>query len=283
MAVRQEVFHLPAAQGVRLCLWREPSAGGMRGLVVHVPAFAEEMNKARPMTAWAGRDLAGRGFGTLQIDLLGCGDSSGDFGDASWEAWIDDIVAGIAWARLRTNAPLWLWGLRGGALLASAVTHAIAEPTSLLLWQPVLSGKAHLTQFLRLKLAADLLDGGAERGAMQRMREKLRAGDNIEIAGYRLSSDLARGLDGAAFDPAAMVRDVIWLEVGATADATPNPVAQAKIDALRARGCTVTFHAVAGPGFWHSVETERCAALIEATSETMAPASHDAARDPILL
>jgi exosortase A-associated hydrolase 2 len=244
---------------------------GFRGLVIHVPAFAEEMNKSRPMTACAARELAMGGYGVLQMDLLGCGDSTGDFGDASWGAWIDDVLAGVNWARRQTHTPLWLWGLRGGALLASAVTHAIAEQASLLLWQPVLSGKAHLTQFLRLKLAADVLDGGAERGAMRRTRELLDAGESIEVAGYRMSSDLAGALGTATFDPAATVRHVKWFEIGATAGApgSPLPVSEAKIDALRAGGRTVEFVSVPGPSFWQSVETERCEALIEATIGAM--------------
>ena len=43
-----------------------------------VKAWAEEMNKARRMAALQARLLAENGYAVLQIDLHGCGDSSGD-------------------------------------------------------------------------------------------------------------------------------------------------------------------------------------------------------------
>ena len=65
------------------------------------------------------RALAASGCEVLQIDLCGCGDSSGDFGDASWQDWLDDVVAAHAWLRAHSDAPLTLWGLRAGCLLAA--------------------------------------------------------------------------------------------------------------------------------------------------------------------
>jgi alpha/beta superfamily hydrolase len=40
------------------------------------------MNKARRMAALQARALAALGYGVLLLDLHGCGDSSGDFGDS---------------------------------------------------------------------------------------------------------------------------------------------------------------------------------------------------------
>jgi len=273
VTLRQEAFYLPVAGGERLCVWRAPVDGALRGRVVHVPAFAEEMNRCRPMTALAARRLAAGGYGVLQIDLFGCGDSSGDFGDASWDAWIADIVAAIEWTRGEADAPLWLWGLRGGAPLASAVTHATGCKTSLLLWQPVLSGRSHLTQFLRMKLASGMLADGADstvRGGTQALRAQLQQGASVEIAGYRLSPALAAGMDRAdcAFAPTADT--IVWLEVSAAADPVLLPASQAAVDALRQRGVRVQAKAVTGPGFWQTVETQMCAALVDATVAAMA-------------
>src|SRR4051794_23621058 len=110
MTIRQHVFHLPVDSGHRLCIWRVPADPDNIGdIIVHVPAFAEEMNKTRRMTAHVARELAARGFGVLQVDLLGCGDSSGDFADATWEQWITDLVAAAEWARCRHGGELWPW------------------------------------------------------------------------------------------------------------------------------------------------------------------------------
>ena len=55
------------------------------------------MNKARRMAALQSRALAAAGFAVLQIDLFGCGDSSGDFADASWAAWQQDVALAVQW------------------------------------------------------------------------------------------------------------------------------------------------------------------------------------------
>ena len=73
-------------------------------------------------------------------------------------------------------------------------------------------------------------------------------------------------------------------ELDLLAEHGPAPHPRAGIDALRARGVAVTFEAVAGPGFWQSVETERCAALVAATVAALdAPSPNGVARDPVLL
>ncbi|MBK8384562.1 MAG: hypothetical protein IPL11_02315 [Candidatus Accumulibacter sp.] len=41
-------------------------------------------NKSWRIVPLQARALATAGYAVLQIDLMGCGDSSGDFGDATW-------------------------------------------------------------------------------------------------------------------------------------------------------------------------------------------------------
>jgi exosortase A-associated hydrolase 2 len=283
VGLRQEVFHLAVEGGQRLCIWRAPERGALRGVVVHVPAFAEEMNKCRPMVALAARRLAASGFGVLEIDLLGCGDSTGDFADASFDAWIDDIVAAARWVRGREDAALWLWGARAGALLAAAATHHLAEAASVLLWQPVLAGRVMLSQFLRLKLAADALAGDGEPTGTRQLREELACGAPIDVAGYRLTPVLAAGIEAAALAFAPTVRRVVWLEVGAAAQPVPGPAARTAIAKLREGGTPVHAAAVGGPGFWQTVEIEMCPALVDATVAALVESPHDGVpRDTVL-
>ena len=98
-----DAFYLPATTGQRFCLFHQPDGRrAWRGAVVYVHPFAEEMNRSRRMAALQARALAAAGFAVLQIDLHGCGDSSGDFGDASWEGWIEDVRLAAAWLRERS-------------------------------------------------------------------------------------------------------------------------------------------------------------------------------------
>jgi exosortase A-associated hydrolase 2 len=85
-----EPFFVAAARGERFCIFH-PAAAALRGAIVYLHPFAEEMNKSRRMAALQSRLFAARGFAVLQIDLFGCGDSSGDFGEARWDIWKQDV------------------------------------------------------------------------------------------------------------------------------------------------------------------------------------------------
>jgi exosortase A-associated hydrolase 1/exosortase A-associated hydrolase 2 len=260
------------AQGTRLCLWHTPRATPPRALVVFIHPFAEEMNKSRRMAALQSRALAASGCAVLQFDLLGCGDSSGDFGDATWAAWADDVVAACQWARLQHRLawpdhpppPLWLWGLRTGCLLAAAAAARMAEPCNLLFWQASPLGKTALQQFLRLDSAAALLGKPGAQGAAS-TRDRLGAGEAVDIAGYRLNPALASGLGAARLLPPPQPARLEWIDVGPQAGADPTPAASTALQAWRLAGFSVKHHTVAGPSFWQTTEVELAPELLRAT------------------
>ena len=74
-----DAFFLDTADGPRFCLYHAP-VGECRGALVYIHPFAEEMNRSRRMAALQARALTAQGFGVLLLDLHGCGDSGGDFG-----------------------------------------------------------------------------------------------------------------------------------------------------------------------------------------------------------
>lgn len=167
--------------------------GKPRGCILYLHPFAEELNRSRQVAAQQSRAFAEAGYVVMQIDLHGCGDSAGDFGDADWAQWRRDGLAAMHILNERFHAPLCLWGMRSGTLLASELARELPADGSLLLWQPVLSGRQHLQQFLRLSLAADIL-GGKELGGTEALLAQLEAGIPVEVAGYTLSPALAAGL-----------------------------------------------------------------------------------------
>jgi alpha-beta hydrolase superfamily lysophospholipase len=65
--------------------------------VLYLPPLAEELNSSRRTVAQQARALARAGFAVLQIDLLGCGDSSGRLEDARWSDWLHDARAALDW------------------------------------------------------------------------------------------------------------------------------------------------------------------------------------------
>lgn len=250
-----------AAGGQRFCLLHRPQTA--LGAIVYVHPFAEEMNKSRRMAALQSRAFARAGYAVLQVDLFGCGDSSGDFGDATWDDWLDDVADAAASLRGQYDVPLTLWGLRAGCLVAAEASRRRGLECDFLFWQPMASGKAALQQHLRLQLAKDMLEGQA-RGTTDRLRARFASGESVEIAGYSLSPGLAQGLDGATLAPTGRGRSA-WLEVSARGEPGLLPATAAAVDRWSAAGCSVVQRVVPGPSFWATSEIEEAPALIDAT------------------
>lgn len=268
--------------GQRFALHHAPPSG-VRGLVVHVHAFAEEMNKSRRMAALQSRALAAEGFAVLQIDLLGCGDSAGDFGDATWAQWVTDVVLACRWLRQHhadagaQALPVWLWGHRAGALLAVQAAQQLDTACHLLLWQPAIAGKTLLQQFLRLKVAGDMMSGQAKT-AMALMRSALAAGQSVEVAGYVLHPALCHGLEQALLQPPAVPAGrVEWFELSTQDDASLSPAAAAQASRWSEAGWAWRAHVVEGPAFWQTTEIEDAPALLQATLEAVVTQAHGAA------
>jgi uncharacterized protein len=265
-----EAFFLPAAGGQRYCLFHAPAGTAVRGVVVHVHPWAEEMNKSRRMAALQSRALAAAGFAVLQIDLHGCGDSSGNFADASWDGWLADVHAAVAWLAARhPNAPLTLWGHRAGCLLAVAAAATINKPCRYLFWQPAVNGKLLLQQFLRLRAAA-AMQGGDSKAVMDAVKRDLAADRAVDIAGYVLPAALAQGLERATLDAPSAATSVAWLEVASGDQATLLPASLPRIEAWRAAGHAVHAEAVRGPAFWQTQEIEDAPLLISASLAALA-------------
>lgn len=269
-----EAFFLQGSQG-QLFSILYPATGRKRpeplGLV-YLPPFAEEMNRARRMAALQARRLAAQGIDVLLLDPFGTGDSAGDFGAASWETWREDARLALAWLRSRSGGKVGLWGLRLGALLAADVAAGDPGATArLLLWQPVLSGDRHLTQFLRLHLAANM-DKGPDRESTKELRARLAAGETLEIAGYQLAPTLAQAMSGLKLeDLLARLAStpMTWLEVAPEAKTALPTASQQLVDALTQRDFKLTAQAVAGEPFWTIQEITVAPQLLRATDEAL--------------
>ena len=238
---------------------------------MYVHPLAEEMNKSRRMAALQARAMADAGWSVLQVDLFGCGDSDGDFSEADWQQWLADISDAAAWLRLQTGHMPALWGLRAGCLLACEVAGGMDPAPDLLLWQPAISGRQTLQQFLRLKVASQLFkDSTPDRMSTKQLHDVLSRGDSVEVAGYALSSRLAMGLDASELKHPVVPARAAWLEVRSDAPAEIPPAASARIRAWRAAGHAVNARAVTGPAFWQTQEIAECPELIDATLALLA-------------
>lgn len=273
-----EAFFLPSESGVghRFALLHCPGRDTVKSAIVFAHALGEEMNKSRRMAAVTARRLANEGHAVLQIDLRGCGDSSGDFGDATWEDWLADLRQAVAWTQARyPDVPLILWGHRAGCLLATNV--AQSTRAALLFWQPPVAGKVLLQQMVRHKLVASLhlgdvaaAPGPSVSEAMRAVRGEWHQGRSVVLAGYEVSAGLALGLEAAHLRAPPVPTRSVWLEVSSRDPPTLLPATTTALAEWRAAGHDAGARVVKGPAFWATLEIEDVPALLDATSEAVA-------------
>lgn len=264
--------------GSERLLLRYPAHGELQGRVLYIHPFAEELNKTRRMVHLQAERLAAAGFEVYQLDLFGCGDSSGEFGDASWAQWVDDVRRAVDCMQPPSAAPspLWLWGTRLGCVLASAAAALRPERLNFLFWQPLLSGQAQLQQLLRLISAGELL-AAQPSGEAAVLRERLNQRQAVVVGGYMLSPALLDGMAEARLaPPAGRVDRVVWLDVTSSA-AAPAPAIAASCNEWLAGGAGLSYQQVQGPAFWQTVEMEDVPQLLDATMDALlAPAAASA-------
>ena len=129
-----------------------------------------------------------------------------------------------------------LVGLRLGALLALDAAADVPSVDRVFLWQPVLRGDQMMTQFLRLRLAADLAGAKAGGESTATMRARLGAGESLEIAGYEVAPALAQSIDSLRLDELGdrCARPIEWIAVEGPA-ATPSSASEKILEGWRER------------------------------------------------
>lgn len=225
------------------------------------------------MAALQARAFAASGIDTLLLDLFGTGDSEGDFRQARLPLWLGDIAAAADWLEAQGSTTPCLWGLRLGALLACAAAATQRDRfKQLLLWQPVADAKLMLTQFLRIRVAAAMAEGGATEKT-EELRAQLAAGASVEVAGYELSSELAQALDGLRLDTLSLASDmkVDWLDVGTEPSDRLSPAGERVAETWRKAGIRLSTATVSGDPFWTLQEIALAPELLTATTRLFQP------------
>lgn len=269
-----EPFFMAGRAGRLFALHNPPSSATPTGeAVLFVPPFAEEMNKARRMYALMARRLSALGYGSLHVDLYGTGDSQGDFGDARWDVWLNDLRDGAEWLRAHGYRAVHVIALRLGALLALDLVQQTSFGLGrLMLWQPVTRGDAFLKQFLRLRLVASMMDSAREKESTDTLRRALRAGEAVEVAGYLLAPEMAAAIESWSFAAVNCPRTVAvhWYEISSNASRPLSPATVRSVEALEGAGLRVEAHVVKGEPFWSTIEVAVVPDLLDATSAVFA-------------
>lgn len=158
-----------------------------RGVVFCHP-FAEERNISHRVTTDFARFLSREGYRVLRFDYRGCGDSEGEFQEATLNTRLSDIGRAIDMLQqhLGTNH-VTLFGLRLGATLAALYAAVSPQIESLILWEPIIDVGAYFDQFLRMQVMAENMREGEVRSGRQHLLKSLHEGKSVDILGYVLS------------------------------------------------------------------------------------------------
>ena len=247
---------------------RPPTGIAVRGTVLYAHPLMEEHNKSRRMVALQARQLAAQGWVVVQPDLYGCGDSDGDFEEARWEVWLEDLHACLTKLPHDSQQPLVLWGLRAGCLLiGDLISRYSYTPALTIFWQPVVQGHVHLNQILRLRVASGMMSGAAGE-TTKILRERLQNGETVEVAGYDLHPEWVAALSASTLQPPS-TGEVVWLEVSGNSEASLSPVASQKTQAWTDTGLAVHAQALLGEPFWATQEICEVPDLIQATNRRL--------------
>jgi exosortase A-associated hydrolase 2 len=262
-----EPFYLDGPRG-RLFAIHHPPQNDIKakGCFLYVQPLAEEMNRCRQMVAIQAREFSKLGYGSLLLDLYGTGDSEGEYQDGNWEIYLADLNAGLQWIAAKGYDHVRLWALRHGALLALDLARAMPALRRLLLWQPVLNGKAAVTQILRIALAGALSE--QDKISMTELRRRIQEDTAFELSGYETSGSLLSVLETKHISSyyGLMDLEIQWFDVLASQEQNRSKESIQVEQNWREAGAQIHYEAVIGPAFWQVWERVVANHLIERTS-----------------
>jgi exosortase A-associated hydrolase 2 len=186
---------------------------------------------------------------------------------------LKNVGTGIDWLKGRHAGPIYLWGLRSGVLLAmDYASRGQYRIERLIAWQPVLNGDTFITQFLRLRVAAAMLDNDAPQEKASDLKRQLLEGQFIEVAGYLLNPDLIKPLLSLRADRVIWqaAREVVIAEVVPSVDSAVSIGNSQWLDRLLEQNICASLTKVVGDAFWANQGSSGVPDLIKITGEKTA-------------
>jgi exosortase A-associated hydrolase 2 len=239
--------------------------------IIFLPPFGEEMNRCRSLVATQARNFANAGYSCTLIDFYGTGDSQGQLCDSSLQIWRENIRLTVEELKRECSAPLILWGLRLGGLIAMDFAKVSSiRPRDILLWQPVSAANVYITQVLRQRVAS-LMVRDLPPETTKDIRQKLEEGQNVEVSGYTIGRSLVRDIE--SIDLAAMTDlctgKIYWLEHVVESGKEIGVASRKAVEQLSKQGNRVEVHTFSDPPIWLIHERDFAPQLLAATSRLL--------------
>lgn len=211
--------------------------------ILCLPPIMDEMNMSRAVIAKQCQYLSAQGYPSFVLDYFGCGDSEGEFEQAHFSIWLENIVTASYWLEQQGINRLIIFAYRFSALLAGASQDYLLKNTNLkaqVLFKPVLDGKTYLNQLNRLKKAQTLLTQPNAPDTNKSMEN--------EIAGYTISADLIESIELLNLKPSSISVPTTCVELAS------SRVSLSTQKLVNASDSIVSAEPLACPAFWQVPE-----------------------------
>lgn len=253
-AERLEARFVPGAKGHMFCIISHPPQPQPNvHNVVFVPPFAEEMNSSRRFFASLRRALCSKGYTVIQPDVFGTGDSEGEFRDATFDIWVDDL--GLIKHHFCTAEcqRLSFVALRSGCLLVHEFLTSQMDVKStnaaenLLYLQPETSGFEVINTLLRMRSASNRLSGYSSETSAS-LWKRFEKEQTLRVGGYEVGHKLALQFRDTQIVPdlSLPVQRQQWIQLELANDAVLDSTPWSE-------------HHIASKRFWqsHDIEPEQ--------------------------
>ncbi len=269
--------HLPSSQNSQIFLAHyapcEQSEGvGSQQTVIFVPPFAEEMNRSKRMYVLCARLLADAGIHSICFDFAGTGDSSGEWGDYSYQDWKQNLIDVYQFAK-KITPTINLITLRDSALISlDLIKLNEIHIDKCVMWDPIDNGEVLIRQLVRMKIASAMADD-LKKITTQEVSESIEKEGYLEVGGYHVSSDLIDCIKSQkisdGFEDALNSAELHWMTTGKSNNSAKQqlPISLAKLDLSEKLLAQLTLHSVNDVRFWMQQEVTISPVLLRETKK----------------
>jgi len=222
-------FYFPNGAYALFGMLHQPQVASDRPALVFCHAFAEEKLWTHRVFVTFARRLAAGGYPVLRFDLMGNGDSGGDFSASSLTTALSDVRCAIEEVRRRTNRTrVSLLGLRTGATLAALISEAVDGVEDLILWAPIVDGARYMQEMLRTNLTTQMAVYKEVRHDREQLIAAMKDGARVNIDGYEMAFPLYSEFSAIKLnvDPKRHQGRCLIVQIDRTPDAEPTPEIQ---------------------------------------------------------